>query len=104
MDSTQVSGTWYSSSILDEATKWFEMFYAYVMKSIEHDYFYKGHCQDLEKRLSQHNPGMTKSIRPFIPFILVYSEAFERKPEAIQHEKYFKSAAGRKFLKKKLAS
>ena len=79
------------------------MFYAYVLKSIEHEYFYKGHCHDLEKRITQHNSGMTESIKPFIPFKLVYFEAFETEPEAIAREKYFKSAAGRRFLKKKLA-
>jgi len=80
------------------------MFYAYVLKSIEHEYFYKGHCHDLEKRITQHNSGMTESIKPFIPFKLVYFEAFETEPEAIARGKYFKSAAGRRFLKKKLAS
>ena len=80
------------------------MFFAYVLKSVEHDYYYKGHCQDLEKRLLQHNSGMTDSIKPYLPFKLIYSEAFETEEGAIQREKYFKSAAGRKFLKKKLVS
>jgi putative endonuclease len=43
---------------------------------------------------------MTKSIRPYIPFELVYSEEFETEIEAINREKYFKTAAGRRFLKK----
>ena len=76
------------------------MFYAYVLKSIEHDYFYKGHCKELEVRIQQHNSGRTKSIRPYIPFKLIYKEEFETEQEAISREKYFKSAAGRRFLKK----
>ena len=80
------------------------MFYAYVLKSIKHDYFYKGHCQDLDRRIAQHNSGMTKSIKSHIPFELVYCERFETEEEAIVREKYFKNAAGRKFLKIKLAS
>jgi putative endonuclease len=80
------------------------MYFAYVLKSIEHDYYYKGHCQDLEKRLQQHNSGMTESIRPYIPFQIVYFEEFEMEQEAIGREKYFKSSAGRRYLKKKLAS
>ncbi|WP_152268134.1 GIY-YIG nuclease family protein [Agriterribacter humi] len=79
------------------------MFYAYVLKSIEHDYYYKGH-RDLEKRLHQHNSGMTESIRPYIPLTLIYFEAFETEPEAIKREKYYKSAAGRRYLKKVLPS
>lgn len=36
---------------------------------------------------------MTGSIRPYIPFTLIYFEAFETEQEAIEREKYFKSAA-----------
>ena len=80
------------------------MFYAYALKSIKHDYYYKGHCQNLKKRIAQHNSGMTKSIGKYIPFELVYFEEFDTEEEAIAREKYFKTAAGRKFLKTKLAS
>jgi putative endonuclease len=78
------------------------MFYAYVLKSNNHDYFYKGHCENLEQRLQEHNAGMTISIRPYIPFSLVYFEAYNTRHEAILREKYFKTAAGRRFIKMKL--
>jgi len=80
------------------------MFYAYVIKSVSIDYFYKVHCEDLEIRLKQHNSGMTESIKPYIPFKIVYFEEFTTREEAIKREKYFKSAAGREFLKSKMAS
>jgi putative endonuclease len=47
---------------------------------------------------------MTESIRFYIPFAMVYFETFETREEAIMREKYFKTAAGRRFLKSKLAS
>jgi len=78
------------------------MFFAYVIKSIHHDYIYKGHCENLEKRLQQHNAGYTESIKKWVPFKLAYYESFETREEAIKREKYFKSAAGRRFLKVKL--
>ena len=78
------------------------MFYTYVLKSINCNYFYKGHCEDLEIRLNQHNSGMTASIKPYMPFEVVYFEEFATREEAIKGERYFKSAAGRKFLKKKI--
>jgi putative endonuclease len=80
-----------------------EVYFAYVIKSKNRDYFYKGHCRDLQKRLLQHNSGMTASIRPFIPFEIVYFEEFESLQEAIKREKYFKSSRGREFLKKILS-
>lgn len=74
------------------------MFYAYVLKSLNHDYYYKGHCHDIEKRPNQHNAGMTVSIKPYLPFRIVYFETFHTEAEAIRREKYFKTAAGRRFL------
>ena len=50
----------------------------------------------------QHNSGMRTSLRPYIPLEIVYSEVFDTEENAIAREKYFKSAAGRKYLKKKL--
>ena len=75
------------------------MYYAYVIRSVEYDFQYKGHCEDLEVRLKQHNYGMTKSIRKYAPFELVYAEPFHTLEEAIYRERYFKTAAGRRFLK-----
>ncbi|HMJ46300.1 MAG TPA: GIY-YIG nuclease family protein, partial [Ferruginibacter sp.] len=79
------------------------MFYAYVIKSVDHDFYYKGHCEDPEERLKQHNSGMTGSIRPYIPFILIYKEGFNTREEAVLRERYFKSSAGRRYLKNKLS-
>ena len=78
------------------------MFYAYVLKSIDHDYYYKGHCQNIEERLKEHNSGHTTSIAPYVPFELAYFEEFETREQAIIREKYFKSSAGRRFLKTKI--
>jgi putative endonuclease len=76
------------------------MYYVYVLKSISSGRFYKGFCSNISHRLSEHNAGKTKSTKPFIPWELVYFEEFESQAEAIRREKYFKSAAGRKFLSK----
>jgi putative endonuclease len=104
MDSIRASEAPDSGSIPDEATETIIcMFYAYVIKSVHHDYLYKGHCEDLSIRMKQHNSGMTKSIVPFLPFELVYFEAFETRADAIKREKYFKTSAGRRFIKYKLA-
>jgi putative endonuclease len=78
-------------------------FYVYVLRSKISGKFYKGHCEDIDKRLSQHNAGVTKSTRKGIPWELVYFETFANRDEAIHREKYFKSAAGRRYLKTKLS-
>jgi len=78
------------------------MFYTYVIKSLKDGSFYKGHCENIEVRIKQHNSGITKSIAKKTPFELVYFEEFATREHAVIREKYFKSAAGRKFLKAKL--
>ncbi len=80
------------------------MFYAYVLKSLNHDYFYKGHCEKIDVRLKEHNAGITKSIKPYIPFKVIYFEEFGTKEEAIKREKYFKTSVGRRYLKTKLVA
>jgi putative endonuclease len=75
-------------------------YYTYVLFSEKFNRFYKGHCQDLDLRLLQHNRGETVSTKPFIPWKIVYYETFDTREDAIKREKYFKTAAGRRFLKK----
>tara|TARA_R110001592_G_scaffold140938_1_gene362102 strand:+ start:8061 stop:8357 length:297 start_codon:yes stop_codon:yes gene_type:complete len=79
------------------------MYYAYIIKSKKDDSLYKGHCQDIVERLKQHNRGEMMSIKNKISFILIYFEKFDTRTEAIKREKYFKTAAGRRFLKHILA-
>ncbi len=78
------------------------MFYAYVIRSRISDYQYKGHCVNLENRLKEHNAGKTKSNKAYGPFDLVYFECFETRAQAVEREKYFKTAAGRRYLKIKI--
>jgi putative endonuclease len=74
------------------------MFYVYVLRSLKNNYRYIGQTNNLEKRLLEHNEGMTKSIRFQIPFVLEYSETFETRIEAIRREKFLKSGKGREWL------
>ena len=78
------------------------MFYAYIIVSSKDGSFYKGHTENLEERLEQHNSGKTKSIKHLTPFEMAYYETFSTREEAIKREKYFKTAAGRRFIKFKL--
>jgi len=75
---------------------------AYVLKSDIDGRLYKGHTEDLKKRLIEHNRGKTKSTKGYIPWELVYFETFKTREESILREKYFKTGSGREFLKDKL--
>ena len=79
-------------------------YFTYVLHSKTHNRYYKGHCQDLRKRLYEHNSGQTRSTKPFMPWEIIYYEEFETRDLAIKREKYFKTAAGRRFLKQKISN
>ena len=58
-------------------------------------------CTDLLKRLNEHNIGQTKSTKALIPWTLIYFEEFESREDVRKREVYFKTAAGRRYLKTK---
>ena len=77
-------------------------YFAYVIRSEVDGSYYKGHTQDLRQRVAEHNAGRTRSINGRGPWHIVYYEELATRNEAITRERYFKSAAGRIFLRLKL--
>jgi putative endonuclease len=77
-------------------------YFAYVLRSRKNGQLYSGHTDNLARRIKAHNAGKTRSIKAYLPYELVYYEIFNSRLEAIDREKYFKTAAGRRFIKRKL--
>jgi putative endonuclease len=79
------------------------MFFAYVLKNPK-GILYKGSTDNLLKRIDQHNNnnGFPSFTAKRGPWKLVHVEEFKTRKEAEAREKYFKSGAGRRFLKIKL--
>jgi len=75
------------------------MFTVYVLYSPSYNKIYIGFTSDLENRLRSHNifasKGWTVKYRPWI---LIYTEIFETKTEAMKREKQLKSAKGRNYI------
>ncbi|NAS29483.1 GIY-YIG nuclease family protein [Flavobacteriaceae bacterium R38] len=78
------------------------MYFVYVLYSPSFDRYYIGMTQDYEKRLKEHNNGKTKSTKAFKPWEIIYKEIFNSREEAIDREKYLKSAAGRRWRKENI--
>ena len=57
---------------------------------------------NFKERLKAHNSGQVKSTIVFLPWELFYSEQYETSVEARKREKYFKSAAVRRWRKNNL--
>lgn len=75
------------------------MFYTYILKSDRTKRHYYGSCEDLEKRLGNHNAGKVRSTKAFVPWSVHYFETFDTRSEAVRREMFFKSIEGYQFLK-----
>lgn len=75
------------------------MYTVYILKDV-HGKIYKGMTNNIKRRLEEHRAGKTKTTRYMKEIKIVYSEDFNDFVSARKRELYFKSAAGRKYLKK----
>ena len=76
------------------------IYFVYVLKSLKDGKRYTGISDNVKRRLKEHNRGNTRSTKNRTPFILEYTEKYQDRFSARKREKYFKSAAGRKWLNK----
>ena len=75
------------------------MYYVYIIKSINKPWYYVGSTNDVQKRLKEHNTGLTFSTRPHKPFEVHLIEEYETAIEARQREfKIKRNHALKKFL------
>jgi len=74
-------------------------FFVYALKSINRNYIYVGLTDNVQRRISQHNNGRSKTTKPYLPFVLILTEEYPSRIEARQREKYLKSGVGKEFLK-----
>jgi putative endonuclease len=75
------------------------MFVVYVLYSPAFKKTYTGYTADLQKRLLSHNQLATKGFTiKFRPWVLIYSQPFETKTQAIKKEKELKMGKGRALI------
>jgi len=75
------------------------MHFVYFLQSQRVKRFYIWSSADIEKRVTQHNSGYTKSTKPYRPWVLIYSEKYETKSAAEKREWCLKHPQG--YLEKK---
>jgi putative endonuclease len=78
------------------------MYYTYVLKSLKDKHLYVGYTSNLQKRLLEHNSGLTKSTKSRLPFELLFFEEFESRSEAMLRERFFKTGKGKEYIYSKL--
>ncbi len=76
-------------------------YFTYVIWSQE-KFQYIGYTPDLERRLNEHNSEMSHSTKYGHNWNIMYLKEFISRSDAMKHERYLKSSAGRRFLIKLL--
>ncbi len=66
------------------------MFYVYVIKSKNHNWYYVGSTQNVENRLLQHNARKVRSTKFRSPYELIYTEEYQTVVMARKREKEIK--------------
>jgi len=61
-----------------------------------------GMSEDVQKRIIQHNKGMTFSTKGYRPWKLFFFEEYNSREEARKREVYLKSGIGKEYIKSKL--
>ena len=69
-------------------------YYVYILQSEKDERYYIGSTSNIEQRLAWHNAGKQRSTKSRIPFVIVHTEEFESKTEALKREKQIKSYKG----------
>ncbi len=69
------------------------MFFMYILKSSKNSQLYIGYTSDINKRFKEHNSGLVKSTKPYIPYTCVYYEAHRSKQDAVTREHNLKLRA-----------
>lgn len=78
------------------------MYFVYVLQSEVNQSLYIGYTENVFKRLAEHNGGKSKFTSSFIPYKLIFYEAFANQKDAKARETYLKSGWGFRSIKKML--
>lgn len=79
------------------------MYTVYILYSEKHNKTYVGFTTDMQARFLSHNElGIKGWTIKFRPWIIIHTEEFYNKAEAMRREKWFKSGIGRDYIKNEL--
>ena len=80
------------------------MFYTYILKSTAHTKIYIGQTSNLERRIWAHENGLSPWSKKWGPWVLVHSEEFVTRSEAMAREKFLKTGTGRDWIKNNITN
>ena len=79
-----------------------KFYYVYILASKRYNELYIGLTVDLKTRVDQHNKGLNKSTKRYMPWKLIYYEACLNEQDAKRREGYLKKTQGRRMIRLRL--
>ena len=76
------------------------MFYVYLLQSELR--IYVGLTSNLKRRFKEHNSGQNLSTKAYLPWELIFYEAYNNRHDASRREKYLKTTQGRQAIRRML--
>jgi putative endonuclease len=77
--------------------------FVYVIESLLDHTWYTGIAIDVHHRIAEHNQGKNRFTKGHRPWKIIFTETRPDWPSARIREKYLKTAAGKKWLRKFLS-
>jgi putative endonuclease len=74
------------------------MYHVYIIYSSKLDRYYVGYSEDVAKRLSEHNNGLSTYTSKAQDWELKYQLPFKSREEAVKEEKRIKAKKSRKYI------
>jgi putative endonuclease len=72
--------------------------FIYILYSQSRDRYYIGSCANVEQRLIRHNAGATLSTKSGRPWLVVYTETYPTKTDALKREINLKKMKSRVYI------
>jgi len=66
------------------------MYYVYLIQSRINGQFYIGYTDNLRRRIDEHNTGKSLATKAYVPYELIYYEAYKAKEDAMARERALK--------------
>jgi putative endonuclease len=77
------------------------MNYVYILK-LRDKRLYTGFCNNLKRRLREHQNGKVRSTKNLRPIRLLHCELYKLKSDALRREKFLKTTEGKRYLRKQI--
>jgi len=74
------------------------LFFVYIIYSLRLDKYYVGYTIDIEKRLAEHNGGVSTFTSKAIDWELKWVKKFESREKAMNEERKIKAKKSRKYI------